>query len=43
MDKTNNFYKVPKEMHEELLKKQIQKDYKKTDESNVKDITEFRR
>ena len=38
-DKTNNFYKVPKEMHEELLKKQIQKDYKKTDESNVKEIT----
>ena len=38
-DKTNNFYKVPKELHEELLKKQIQKDYKKTDESNVKDIT----
>ena len=31
VDKTTNFYKVTKEKHDELLKKEINKDYKKTD------------
>jgi hypothetical protein len=38
-DKTTNFYKVTKEKHDELLKKEINKDYKKTDETNVRNIT----
>ena len=37
-DKTTNFYKVTNDKHDELLKKQINKDYKKADEKTVKDI-----
>ena len=29
-DKTTNFYKVDKEKHDDLLKKHVTKDYKKT-------------
>ena len=38
-DKTTNYYKVTKENHDELLKKHINKDYRKADEQTVKDIT----
>ena len=38
-DKTTNLYKVTNDKHDELLKKQINKDYKKADEKTVKDIT----
>ena len=38
-DKTSNFYKVPRDKHEELLKKQINKDYKKSDQTTIKNIT----
>ena len=33
-DKTHNFYKVTKEKYDKLLEKNINKDYKKTDEDN---------
>ena len=38
-DKTANYYKVDKETHEELMQKHITKDYKKTDDKTVGDIT----
>ena len=38
-DKTHNFNKVSKENHNELLEKEINKEYRKTDENAVKDIT----
>ena len=38
-DKTTNFYKVTKEKHDELLEKEINKDYKKATQNTVKDIT----
>ena len=40
-DKTNNFYKVTKEKYGELLEKNINKDYKKTDEDNIKNATKM--
>ena len=38
-DKTTNFYKLTNEKHDELLQKNITKDYKKADAEIVKDIT----
>ena len=38
-DKTTNFYKVTKEKHSELLDKNINKEYKKAEVKDIKDIT----
>jgi hypothetical protein len=37
-DKTNHFYKVSKEQHDELLERQVNKEYKKADNTTIKDI-----
>ena len=38
-DKTTNFYKMDDDTYNELLKKQIKKDYKKTKMESIKEVT----
>ena len=38
-DKTTNYYKMDKEKHDDLLHRNITKDYKKANESIIKDVT----
>ena len=38
-DKTTNYYKVDKDEYDQLLKKHINKDYKKTEMEAVKEVT----
>ena len=38
-DKTANYYKMDKEKHDDLLHRNITKDYKKANESIIKDVT----